>query len=276
MTKPNLFTYDDYRKYLRDWFNWMKETKPGFSYRAFSMWANFKSPNHLMLVIKGERNIALNTLGRYFEVLKLKHTEKKYFELLVKFNQAKDMSAKTEYFKELSFYWLKKGSLLEPEQLQYLSNWYYTAIRELVNLKEFKEDGNWISRKLGGLVSPPNARRAIEILLDLKLLKRDSNGRLVQTSNYVTTGDEVESVSAFLYHEQMIKLAMESLRVKTSDVRNLTALTFTIRKSDYSQVVAEINDFRKKIIASLQNRQVQDQDDELYQLNIHLFPIGRS
>lgn len=273
MNRPNLFIYDNYRNYLKDWFSWMKETKSGFSYRAFSMWSGFKSPNHLLLVINNQRNIALASLGKYFEVLKLNQSERKYFELLVKFNQAPDMASKTSYFKELSVYWLRRGHLLEAEQLTYLSNWYYTAIREMVNLKDFKENGAWIAKKLGGLITSAQAKKAIQILIDLKMLRRNENNKLVQTSNYVTTGNEVASISAYLYHRQMIKLAYDSLKEKASSIRNITALTFTIKKSDYDMVLSEINDFRKRVISALQNRSTQDEDDDLYQLNIHFFPI---
>lgn len=275
MERPNIFTYDDYRKYLKDWFTWMKEVKSGFSFRAFSLWAGFKSPNQLLLVMKGERNIALASLGKYFEVLKLKQGERKYFQLLVEFNQAKDMAAKAHYFRELSAHWLKHDSYLAPEQYRYLSNWYYTAIRELVNLKDFVESGQWIARRLGGLITPVEAKRAIQVLLELRLLARDQQGRLVQTAKYLTTGDEVREVAAFLYHEQMMKLAADSLRNKTSQERNLTALSFTIKRSDYEMIVGEITDFRKRVIAALQQRREQDKDEELYQLNIHLFPVTR-
>lgn len=273
--RPVLFQYDDFRVYLRDWFAWMKSVKSGFSHRVFSRLTGFKAPNQLLLVIQGKRNVALNTVGKYFTALKLKQSERKYFELLVKFNQADDMVAKNEYFRELSTFWLKKGSLLEPKQQKYLSNWYYAAIREMVNLKDFKEDGYWIARRLGGLVTPPQARRAFEVLLELGLLKRNEQGKLVQDSHYVTTGDEIESVGAYLYHDQMIKLARESLRTKPSSERNLTALTFTMRKADYESVVAEIHEFRKKLVSLLQNRPSSAGDEILYQLNIHLFPMTK-
>ncbi len=274
MKKPNLFTYEDYRLFLKDWFAWMKETKPGYSYRLFSRIAGFKSPNQLLLVIQNQRNIALASINKYFQALKLKHSEQKYFECLVKFNQAENMSAKKAYFEDLSTHWVKRESFLENEQLQYLSNWYYAAVREMVNLKDFKENGAWISKKLGGLITPTQAQRTIEELLALKLIERDSNQRLVQTNNYVTTGDEIQSVAAFLYHEQMIKLALEALKEKSS-TRNTTALTFTMTQKDYNSVVDKINNFRKEIVGLIQNREIQNQDEALYQLNIHLFPITK-
>lgn len=277
MKKPNLFRYDNYRHFLRDWFAWMKEVKPGFSHRAFSHWAGFHSPNQLLLVIQGKRNIALPSLGRYFKTLKLNKTESRYFEALVKFNQADDMTAKKGYFHELSTYWLRKGSFLEPRQYDYLSHWHYTAIREMVSLKDFVENGTWIAKKLGSLITPGQAKEAVAGLLGLGLLKRNPNGRLAQTAQYVTTGDEVASVAAHLYHEQMMVLALESLKKVPSSERNITALTFTMRKEDYGAVVDEINACRKRIVAALQNREAPAHggDDALYQLNLHLFPVTK-
>lgn len=275
MQRPSLFNYEDYRKFLADWFLWMKETKGGFSHRAFSRWAGFKSPNQLLLVIEGKRNIPLSSINKYLRVLKLKAGEKRYFELLVKFNQCKDMREKTEYFHELSAYWLKKGTVLEEDQYEYLSHWYYTAIREMVTLKDFRENGQWISKKLDGLITSEQAQQAVGVLLKLGLLKRGKNRKLIQASHYITTGNEVDSVGAYLFHEQMIRLALASLREKSSDERNLTSLTFTLRKTDYEMIVSETNAYRKRLIAALGNRDDVNSDEELYQLNIHLFPIRR-
>lgn len=270
--KPDLFRYDNYRRYLRDWFEWMKGSKPGYSYRVFARQTGFKAPNQLLLIINNERNVALTSLNRFFKVLQLTPQEKRYFELLVKFNQAKEMSTKADYFQELSVYWLKQGTLLESKQHAYLTQWYHTAIREMVALTSFRNSGEWISKALNRRINSKQATAAIATLLELGLLQRDGD-RLVQTSQYVTTGDDAAAVAAYLYHEQMMTLALESLKKRSASERNITALTFTIRKSDYEPLVDEINDFRKRIVGWLQNRSAIDADDELYQLNIHLFPI---
>lgn len=273
MDKPTLFAYDNYRAYLGDWFAWAKSEKRGYSYRVFARQAGFKAPNQLLLVINGERNIALPTLMRYFKVLGFTPVEQKYFELLVKFNQARTMADKAEYFRELSGYWLKKGSLLQRGQSQYLTRWYYAAIREMVTLKNFHANGEWIAKKLQHRIRSKQANEAIQELLKLGLLHKQADGKLVQTSQYVSTGNEAQAVAAYLYHTQMMALALDSLNDKPCSERNMTALTFTIKKRDYEHIVSEIHEFRKRIIAFLQSRTSQENDDALYQLNIHLFPI---
>lgn len=275
MTQPNIFKYDNYRLFLKDWFCWQKAERPTYSYRFFSKMAGFKSPNQLLLVIQGKRNIALKSLDRFFTALKLKKSEKRYFEILVKFNQTKDMAQKKEYLNQMSAHWLKKRSFLEDKQYRFMTNWYFSAIRELTALKNFQENHSWIAKQLGSLITPTQARQSIALLLDLKILTRDNTGRLKPTNEYITTGNEVSSVAAYLYHMQMIKLAMQSLSDVPASKRNITALTFTMRKKDYEMVVDEIIEFRKRLVSILQNRDSTGDDEMLYQLNLHLFPLNK-
>lgn len=274
-SKPVLYHYDNYRLYLKDWFAWKKSTDSDFSYRVFSEKTGFKAPNQLLLLIKGERNLGADSVANCFAVLDLSHGEKKYFTLLVKFNQTRKMKEKNACLEELSAYWIKKDVFLKKEQYKYLTNWYYTAIREMVNLKDFEDDGVWISRRLGKLITPEQAQQAIRILLELELLERGENGKLKQTSNYVSTGSEVQDVAGYLYHDQMMRIAHDSLETKSAAERNLTALTFTMRRADYQNVVNEINDFRRRLIVLISGRDKQNEDEDLFQMNVHLFPVTK-
>jgi len=272
--KPNIFSYDNYRLYLKDWFFWMKQREQGFSYRKFSQLAGFKSPNQLLLVIQGKRGISQSSLQQYIRVLSLNRSEKKYFSLLVKFNQEKNLSVKKNLLKELSLFRDKQGQNLESEEYKYLTNWYFAAIREMVNLKDFKEDSHWISKKLHNMVTPSQANKAIKILLELELLTRDKKGCLCQSSKYLTTGNETQEVAAFLYHEQMNNITLEALKSKDTSFRNISALTFSVRKEDYESIVKELNKLRKRIVDFVQHRLVQDEDDILYQLNLQFVPLS--
>ncbi|MBU0505868.1 MAG: TIGR02147 family protein [bacterium] len=272
--KPNIFLYDDYRSYIKDWFAWKKGSDQGYSYREFSKQAGFKSPNQLLLVIQNKRGISQNSLKEYVKVLGLKHAEKKYFQLLVDFSQEKNLTKKKNFFKEVSDYRKKKGHHLQAKEYEYLTNWYYAAIRELVMLKDFQEDPTWIAKKLHGLVTAAQAHQAIETLLEIKLLERDNSGNLCHTDQYITTGNETQEVAAFLYHEQMSQITLEALKSKDTSRRNITALTFSVRKEDYDSIVGELNKLRKRIINFVQHRLVQDEDDMLYQLNLQFVPLS--
>jgi uncharacterized protein (TIGR02147 family) len=272
--KPNIFKYDNYRKYLTHWFDWMKKKDPTFSHRQFCKQTGFKSANHLLLIMQGKRNISLKTLDKFIEVLELNDRETKFFESLIRFNHSKNMAGKARYLKELSLFWRKKAKHLKKEQYQYLSNWYYAAIRELVCLADFKEDENWIAKKLHNLITPAQAKKAIDTLLVLNLLTRTEEGKLIQNESFLTTGEETNAVGAYLYHEQMTQLAINTLKNISWERRNFSGLTFTIRPKDYADLVMKLNEFRKDICSFLENRSEKSSDQELYQFNFPLFPIG--
>lgn len=273
---PDISTYDDFRLFLRDWFERRKKIDPSWTYREFSRRAGFKSPNQLWLVIRGKRNVTPESLPQYLSVLELKYADRKTFEALVLFNQAEGVEEQKIRWKELCELKKRRGNVLEAEQYKYLTNWYYAAVCEMVNLKDFSEDGAWISKRLGSLITPRQAEESLRVLLDLKLVTRDENGRLKQSAGYITTGDQAQSLAAALYHEQMTRLILDAIRERGPAERNVTGLTFTMRREDYDQVVTAMNDFRKRIAAFVTSRLVQGQDDRLYQFSMNLVPLSES
>jgi uncharacterized protein (TIGR02147 family) len=272
MERPDIFLHDDYRAYLKEWFEWMKTVKKGFSHRVFARMAGFKSPNCLQLIITKRRHISPSTISKYLNVLKLKKKEEEYFELLFRFNTEDDMATKAKHLKELTRYWSQSKKEFTQDQYECLTQWYYFAIRELVDLKDFSEDGKWISKKLKNRVEPGQAESALQTLLQLNLLTRDENGRLKQTDKVLNAKDEMHSVLLFLHHHQFIRLSAEALNDPASQ-RYFNTISFTIRKDDYQHLVDEVRDFKERMVNYLQSREVQGEDEDLFHINVNLFPL---
>ena len=58
----SIFSYIDYRKFLKDYYNSEKESKLYFSYRFFSQKAGIKSPVFLKEVYDGKKNLSRNMM----------------------------------------------------------------------------------------------------------------------------------------------------------------------------------------------------------------------
>ena len=274
MKKPDILQYDNYRLFLRDWYQWMKENREGFSFRAFSMWAGFNSPNHLQLIINGKRNITKDTLSIFLKLLKLKKKEQKYFELLVNFNQTANPESKARYLLEIADHTKKLGGLLKHNQYEYLTKWYYPVIREMVTLTDFKEDRHHIASRVGRSVTPRQVDEAIEKLLSLGLLERDSTGRLRQNNAIISTGDETRETAAYFYHDQMLNAAIEALHKKAANERNMSGITFACTKEDLPELVQMINDFRRQMLSYLDSKTGDGRNnDDVYQFSVQLFKI---
>jgi len=272
MQRPELMEYKNYRSYLADWYLWMKETKQGFSYRTFSRWAGFSSPNQLQLIIQGKRNITPSTVGKFVKILKLGRRERTYFELLVNLNQAATAEAKAGFLLEISSLFKRYRENLKHSQFEYLMKWYYPVIRELVTTEGFRPDRHAIARRVGHGVTPRNVDEALEKLETLGLIRRDAKGRIVQADAIVSTGEETDAAASYFYHRQMMRLALAALDEQLPDERNFTGITLACRRDDVGEIAQMITDCRRQILAYLESRGgVKDED--VYQLNFQFFRV---
>jgi uncharacterized protein (TIGR02147 family) len=270
--RPDVMSYENYRTYLSDWCAWMKETRSGFSYRAFSGWAGFKSPNHLQLVIQGKRNLTRKTVPIFSDVLKLKRREKRFFEQLVNLNQATNPKEKADCLLEITRLFGKHSKNLFHDKIEYLTKWFYVVLRELVTMKGFRNSRHEIARRIGHGISPRQVDEALGKLLKLGFLKEDSKGNLKQTDAVLTTGPESSEAASYIYHEQMIKLALEALKTQCSSERNVSAVTFACRKEDIPEISQILSDCRSQLLSFLDSRGTI-KDEDVYQLNLQLFRI---
>ena len=97
-SKINLFTYLDYRKFLKDWYTQAKKERSSFSFRVFSKRAGFESPNFFKLVMDGKRNLTAKSLPKFIVGLKLNKQEQEFFQSLVAYTQASTHEEKDEHW----------------------------------------------------------------------------------------------------------------------------------------------------------------------------------
>ena len=164
----DIFTYLDYRAFLQDSFEELKVTHKSFSHRAFARMAGFSSSNFPMLVMQGKRNLSTEGIHKVAKGLKLKKSESEFFEHLVRFEQAGSDSERNFYYSRIaSNRRYVSARPLEKEQFDYYSKWYIPVIREMLLLKDFKEDPKWIAQRLSPNITEREAEQALKSLLDL-------------------------------------------------------------------------------------------------------------
>jgi uncharacterized protein (TIGR02147 family) len=270
--KTSIFQYTDYRQFLRDYYARMKKEKPGFSFRYFSKRAGFKSGNILKIVMDGKRNIALHSIGKFTEALKLNKREADYFKNLVLFNQSSSVEERQKYAAEfLRSQKFKEIHPLTEAQFKYFSRWYFTAIRELVYLPAFKEDPKWISKCLIKPITAEECREAIDVLLRLGLVVRNKEGRLVQSHGHLATDDEVASAAIAQYHRDMMRRASESIETVKREKREISSITMIMGEETMKKIKEKIQNFRRDIIETVA---AEPKPHAVYQLNFQFFPVA--
>lgn len=271
----NLFSYMDYRQYLKDRYAYEKALNKNFSYRYFARMAGLSSPGFLKMVMNRERNLTPTSINQFSKALKLTNKETDYFEALVLFNQAKTDKERDLYFERLTA--LKPRSKLtglQNDQYEYFTKKYFVIIREMVSLPHFRENPAWIGKRLSPKLKPKEVEHALNVLLRLGLIKRNEAGKLVPATASLTTPSEVESMEIFNFHREMLNDAKEAMLSTPSEDRDITALTIPLTKKMLPEFKKRIQSFREEMIDLINKGNVNF--DEVYQMNVQLFPVTKT
>lgn len=266
-----IFEYADYRTFLSDFYQARKEANANYSHRVFAQSAGLSSPSHLLMIIKGSRNLSPKTVPKFVDGLKLKGHEARYFELLVSYNQSENLEVKARFFGQMMAMRSVHKSLhpLEKERFEFLSKWYLVAIYVLTDLKDFDPNPNWIAKKLGGKITVMEAKEALSNLIRLGFLTETTTG-LKQSQGAMTVPDDTKSMGVYTFHQSMLKLAAEALRTLPIPAREAAGVTLAIPKDKLQDIKERIREFRKEIN---QLASSYENPSDIYQLNIQFFPL---
>lgn len=269
-----VYEYTDYRCFLKDKFYDLNKKNPLFSYRSFSRHAGFASPGALQRIISGERNLGEEGARKIAKAFRLGERERRYFELLVKFNQATDAEEKDRYFRELSQN--KKfieAMPLAAAQCHLFSHWYYVAILELVRTETKEKKGaKWLQRHLNPPVGLVEIRHAIRELKELGLLE-EKKGQLRRKETMIKTDDEVVSAAVTRYHTQMSELAARAVLKEDHREREFTTLTVITSEKGFQEAKRQLRLMRDQLHSTLE--QMTDEPKTFVgHLNLQLFRLS--
>ena len=270
MKKLNLFRYVEYRKYLNDRFVLEKKENPRFSHRYLSKEMGLTSPNYVLLIMQGKRNVTPVMCHKISGAFGFTTKESEYFETLVLFNQAKTPGEKDRYFTRMAL--MRKNmkiEKIEERQYDYFTQWYNLVVRELVTLPGFKGDFAALAQRIVPRISESQARKSVDLLLALGLIKKKA-GRFVPSAPVIGTENEVQSLAVANYHKTMLGLAREAIERLPRQRRNITAAVLHVSRSKYKMLTQEIADFRERLLALAET---DPEPDQVYQLNVQLFPV---
>lgn len=272
LVEPDVLQYTNYRVYLRDYYEYKKKTTAAFSLRFFAEKAGLSSHAHLKLAIDGKRNITKNTATKLIHGLGLENQRAAYFESLVFFNQAiTDEDKKIYYAQLIKASPRSRLHKMDKAQLRIFKEWHHSAILEMVGLKDFRPIPDQISKRLRGLITPAQVTESLNLLLELGLLVKTANGYR-QSNPLITTDDEVQDVVVKMYHNQMLSLSNKMLNDLPGAERDVSALTFGIKRSDFVNLKKHLQLMRKEL---LDFSAKAGEAEEVVQINIQLFPLTR-
>jgi|WetSurMetagenome_2_1015567.scaffolds.fasta_scaffold00045_10 uncharacterized protein (TIGR02147 family) len=266
-----IFEYTDYRFFLKDFYSFQKKNSRGFSFRSFSK-ASGVSPSLFKDIISGRRQLTLKVMEKYSRAMHLSERETEYFRALVEFVNARNNGKKNDAFTAMVRHRRRTNlTLLDEKQYEFYSNWYFSAVRELITLPDFREDYAWMSRAIAPPITPGQAKKALEVLLHLNLIKRNAVGKLELCNTAISSKAEMNSMLLRNYHHEMIRLGQEALERFEPREREVSSLTLGVSDTCFETIKKRIRDFKEEILAMVVEDKSKSQT--VCQLNFQFFPL---
>lgn len=276
--RPVIFEYMNYRVFLRDMYLFKKSKNSSFSENAFIYAAGFgkNSRGYLGLIVKNKRNLTSKSILGFSSAMDLSAEEAIYFENMVMFNQAETEKEKLYFFERMKVGARGKQAKLVQvleHQYRYLNEWHLVVLRELVTLKGFREEPEWIISKLEKKITKDKVVEGLNDLMALGLVTRNESGKLVQSEPVVLFEDNSANFkSSANLHKQFALKAADAMEHLSYEKRAAQLITLSIPQSQFENLRGEMKEFTKKILEKYAGN-TQHANDLVVQIGSQLLQI---
>lgn len=267
----HLYEHTDYRAWLKQRAEELKARKPFFSYRYIATRLDLNA-GLIARILNGQAHLSLKHVGAAVKLFELAGPEAEFFEELVRFGRAKVQKDWEHHFARMQAIRGETFRTVGDAQIDYYSAWQHNALRTLLSIIDFK-GGNF--RRLGAQLVPPlsadDTRRSVELLLELGLVHKGTDGLIEVPDRFVSTGDKWKASLIARFQREMIRLSADALDTVPGQLRDVSTLTIPFSKAMLDVARDRIREFRQEMLAMARDLQVED---SVYQLNIQFFPLA--
>jgi uncharacterized protein (TIGR02147 family) len=267
-----IFNYIDYRQYLRELFDEKKSVSPNFSHRSLMQKLSLRAPGHMLLIIQGKRRLTEDIAIRLSNYLNFNKKETNYLLTLVRYTNAKTPSEKQYSFEELLSLRLRASTKVEMPSYRFYEKWYYSAVRASLDVVPFSGDYQSLAASLCPSITSVEAKQAIELLLEMKLVVKDENGIVRVAESSISTGDTWQSATIVNLQKQFIDLGKDSLDNIDKSERDISNLTITVSQETFEVMKKKLRELRSQFMAMACAEQAPDR---VLQVNMQLFPLHK-
>ena len=270
----SVFNFTDFREYLQYYFNEKKSANPHFSYQQFAQKIGISNRGFLYNIIKGKKPLSKSHCFKLSHALGHSKNEAFYFENIVSYAQTKNAEERAHYLEQalqVQSNTHTKIHLIRQDQYEFYSKWYHSAIRAHIDMFPFEGDYDDLVKKLSPIVTVAQAKKSIQLLERLGLIKKDDNGIYKVTDKSIWASDEVSKTAISRFHIECTDLARNAIIHEDPETHNIMSLTMGISKEGYKHICEETQEFKNRIVELVNN---DKNTDRIYQYQLFFLPLS--
>jgi len=265
----SVFTYFDFRTFLKDRQKWLKEQKPFFTLDYVAQRMDLKSKGHVSLILSGAKTVPDSKIEMLADTFFLEAKEKEFFLNLVRYNQEQTYRQKKVYLDRMVALMRISDKKLVPAQYRICEKWFYPIVLEVLRVNDFVDEWATLGKLVRPQITAAEAKEAVQVLQSIKLIRKSGQGFWEPTDTVLTFGEGWQSVVARNFQAHAIEMAQQALIEVPVGERDISTLTVSMGQETFERIQQTIHLMRKEILALVQADQ---KAERVFQMNISLFP----
>lgn len=242
-----------FRVYLERELKRRMNSNSAYSLRSFARDLE-TDPSLLSKLIRGKRKISNKQIDRLGKLLNLS------LRNIESFKNPSEIDYRQEERYQLSL-----------DQFDVIAEWQHYAILEMMSLKDFKPDLNWLAKKLS--LTPKEVLACLQRLQRVGLLKIHPNGNWEDVSQGRSTHILNKNFTSYAHkkaQKSILEKAKESMDTVKIESRDQSSIMMSCSRDKIDEAKDMITQFRRQLSDFLED---STEKDSVYQLSISLFPL---
>lgn len=266
----SIFDYLDYRDLLKEAFEERKAASPLYSYRMMAE-ALGQDTSNIFRILQKDAHLPARCQSRAIEYLNLTGRSAEYFVQLIAYAREKNQKARHEILEKALALRDVANRQLGENELAYFRDWWIVAVRSLLEVVDGHAHPATIAERLRPKISEAEVKKALDMLLELGLVKKASSGRIVLSDAHLNAGGEKKTQAVRHFQRQILSLASESLERFPKEQRDVSTLTLAVDHTAFVEIREMLREFRQQV-----QKRVEDSTgpDRVMQLSMAFFPLA--
>ncbi len=265
----DIYQFTHFRKYLEEYQAARVKADAKFTRTEIcNLLGLEKSRSYFADVLRGKK-VSPRMVAKFIEILELDKKEAKYFEVMVKVDQAKTDAIRKSAMEELLQMHPNPQCILNTDAYEYYNHWYNSALFAILDAMDVGDDLTPVQKRIFPKVTLGKLKESLDLLQRLGLARKNEEGFWKPTQESISSGPYNNAELVRQYQLQCFELSKQALMTPPKAPTVMNTLTFSISDEAYKQLEAEVQQFKAKarqIIGGDKNKATG-----VYQLNLHLF-----
>ncbi len=263
----SIYSFLEYRDFLKVHFDTQKATNPVFSFRYVASKTGIDSGFYAKILTK-QKHLGEQKISALADLIGLTGKEREYFYTLIQYNRSRSETVTRELFTKLIS--LKSSAGTTVDDFRYFSEWYTIPVREILSHFDFRDNFKELAQTFSPAITERQASNAIRTLKELAMIAPDEHGYYRPTETKLTTGDQWRSEAVRRFQKQMIALAGDSIERFPKESRDISTITLSTSKKSLEKIRDRLAQARREIVEII----AQDEEiDGVFQINMQIFPL---